>query len=285
MNTNLEKKLDSINNIPTLPSLASQLLELLGSVNVSMTKISKIMEVDPSMTAKVLKTVNSAYYGLRKKVDTLRMAFVILGLNEVSDIVLGLSVVQTFSTKTNTEFDLKRFLEHSAITANISKKLTKLFRIPTHGEEFTAGILHNIGKTIIHQYLEEDSKKIIDLVKNHGLSELEAERIILDSDHCEIGSWLGKKWKLPTGIIQTIEYHHHPEAFPTNLLVPIVNIADSYANEFGYKQDYINSEFKTEELESWIFLEKFTGEINFEELKEKLEPEVEASVNFINSLF
>ena len=114
---------------------------------------------------------------------------------------------------------------------------------------------------------------------------MEAERKILDSDHCEIGSWLGKKWKLPTGIIQTIEYHHHPEAFPTNLLVPIVNIADSYANEFGYKQDYINSEFKTEELESWIFLEKFTGEINFEELKEKLEPEVEASVNFINSLF
>ena len=164
MNTNLEKKLDSINNIPTLPSLASQLLELLGSVDVSMTKISKIMEVDPSMTAKVLKTVNSAYYGLRKKVDTLRMAFVILGLNEVSDIVLGLSVVQTFSTKTNTEFDLKRFLEHSAITANITKKITKTFRIPTHGEEFTAGILHNIGKTIIHQYLEEDSKKIMILI-------------------------------------------------------------------------------------------------------------------------
>ena len=157
----IEKYFYSIDNLPTLPVIAMQLFSLIEE-EASMKKIAKVISSDPSLTTKVLKISNSAFYGVRKKIDTLERALVILGINEINNIVHGISFFKLFPQKNIlNRFDMVKFWEHSLMVAHTARILARKLDIRTHGEEYTSGLIHDIGKLIISQYFQKEFKQII----------------------------------------------------------------------------------------------------------------------------
>lgn len=229
----IERIFYSIDNLPTLPVIAVQLLELIEK-EASMKKISHIINNDPAIAAKILKIANSAYFGARCKVDTVERALVILGINEVSNIVLGLSFLTAFPWKQiDDRFNVVKFWEHSIFVAQTAKLMAKYISMETHGEEYTAGLLHDIGKLILSYYFQNDFVKILDLVFKSDYSTLEAEEKVIGYDHSFLGYLLTKKWNLPLKITKSIKLHHEPEEFKDNKLPAIIYLSDYLAHKLG----------------------------------------------------
>jgi len=269
----IERDFNSIDNLPTLPIIVLDILNLMHQ-NASMQKIGDKMELDPPITTKVLKIANSAYYGMRQRVDTMRRALVILGLNEISNIVMGISVVRSFKSKNGRVFGLEKFWEHSIAVAHFSKLLATEMNINTHGEEYTAGLIHDIGKLIFYQYYPEEYEVITELITEQKVPDYLAEKAVIGCDHMYIGYLLAKKWNLPHNLSQSILYHHNPVNAESNKeLIAIVNIANFLANSMRISQfNIISSEQKTSQALN--ILRPYTSAFSIDQFKSSLAPEV-----------
>ena len=282
----IEQELNEIKNIPTISVVASKLLDQLVDENISMNKISQLMKLDPAITAKVLKIVNSAYYGLRKEIDTLHMALVLPGINEVSKIVMSLSIFRAVGVTEGekTELDRKKFWEHSAQTAYLSTFLCREFRIPVHGEEFTSGLIHDIGKIILDQHYHQDFAMITDIMKKKGLSACDAESMILGATHSQIGAWLAKKWKFPRRLIDVIEYHHNFHNAEENKdLIAVVSLSNILSHQLGDSGNNIYKNHDVEKSETWKHLKDKNPSIDLKKIKPDLEKELNRAKEFLSS--
>ncbi|MDD3050940.1 MAG: HDOD domain-containing protein, partial [Candidatus Cloacimonetes bacterium] len=161
----IQREFDNIRELPTLPIVAVKLLELLRDDNSTLKEITDVMSIDPPIATTVLKVANSVLYALPQRVDSLRRAFVILGANEITNIVLSVSFARTFPwTKGSIYFDRKKYWEHSVVTGYITRLLAKELGIVTHGEEYTAGLIHDIGKIIMDQFFHKEFVQVINLI-------------------------------------------------------------------------------------------------------------------------
>ena len=242
MSANIEyvrNELEKIKSLPTLPVIATKLLHMVDQPDVSMTEISKIIVVDPALTSRVLKIANSPYYGVRNRIDTIKLALVVLGLAEIRNVLLSVSLFRTFGSMDDDDgFDQESFWRHSIAVAHFAKKIARDFRIRTHGEEFTAGLLHDIGKIIIAQYFSDAMSDIRNLMDVKGMPVYEAEEQALGLSHMDIGAWLAEKWKIPDHLTESIRYHHYPNLVMENpLLTNLVCLANLIANYLGINQD------------------------------------------------
>jgi len=227
-----ENKLQAVKKLPTLPTIATQLLELLGHVEVSMQEISRLMEVDPAITAQILKVANSAYYGLRSKVDTVPRALVVLGVNEITNIILSLSLFKSFPNAGASDFDRKAFWTHSGVVGFLSRFFAQRFAVPTHGEEFTAGLMHDIGKIVLDQYFHEAFHEAIVQMEGHTEPGWQIERNLLGMNHADVGAWLGTRWEIPQNILEAVARHHEPQG--AGVIAALVHLADLFAIRAGY---------------------------------------------------
>ncbi|HOE91541.1 MAG TPA: HDOD domain-containing protein [Candidatus Cloacimonadota bacterium] len=281
----IKSVLAKIDNLPTLPVVASELLRIIGTSSTSMSQISELMNNDQSITARVLKIANSAYYGIRNRVDTLRTALVILGINEISNIVVGVSLIKVFDSDDEKLFDYQAFWKHSIYTAHLARWLSRKMAIPFHGEEFTAGLLHDIGKIILDQYFHNEFvsiRKYMELFPQD--QEYEIEQKILGATHMELGYWLADQWKIPTHIQSAIQFHHRPEKATENIelccLINIVNtISNYYVNPIRHERIYreIPSSF------SWGKLNKLK-KLDFADLEREIEEEIEKANSFVEQM-
>ncbi|MDD3051485.1 MAG: HDOD domain-containing protein [Candidatus Cloacimonetes bacterium] len=281
----IEKDMNEIANLPTISIIASKLLDMLVNDNIAMGNISELMQHDPAITAKVLKIVNSAYYGLRKEIDTLKMALVLLGINEITNIVMSLSLFRGFSLddKSVSEFNREAFWEHSSITAYFSQFLGKRMGMKLHGEEFTAGLIHDIGKIILDQYYSEDFSNIVNLSTEHNIRSVEAEKAIIGITHADIGAIIARKWKLPEKLAVVIKYHHNIQKAESDIdLSALICIADILAHVVGDYQREIYENINIEESEAWLVLGEKASNIDLESLKEELIPIAEKAKSFIH---
>ena len=225
----LQKKVETI---PTLPIIVTRIMQLVENPKTAAAEITKVVSLDPALTVKILKVVNSAYYGFPKQITTITHAIMILGFDDVKNIALGVSVFEIFKNKNvkdAVDFDRVAFWQHSIAVGVCTKLLAKRLRYKNPEEAFICGLLHDIGKIIVDQYFHEEFNKIIKLVKDENLLFINAERRINDMDHTEIGRVLAKKWGLPSTIVDSIAYHHNSSAdIENNLLVSIVHAADVF---------------------------------------------------------
>ncbi|MHC4664321.1 MAG: HDOD domain-containing protein, partial [Planctomycetota bacterium] len=206
----LRKKIESIGGLPTLPKVAAEIIARVSNPDSSMKDISKIIHQDPSLAAKILKVANSAFYGLRQEVTTLQLAMVVLGLKKIMNLVASISIFSVFPTRAGRKaIEREKFWLHSAGTGTIARILAQRMELELDGEEFVAGLLHDIGKIVIDQYFHEDFLKILDLIEQ-GKDALEAENTVLGASHAEIGEWIAFHWRLPRSLIAAIRYHHDP---------------------------------------------------------------------------
>jgi len=188
-------------DLPALPSVVSKLIGLVDDPKVSSHDIAKLISSDQAITAKLLRLSNSSYYTFQKEIKTVPFAVSLMGFDTVVNLALSLSVVGRFTTSAvDDNFELMEFWEHSLSVAVVAKRIAEDIMPDAAAEVFTMGILHDIGKLIIHEYLHKEYLEIEKLIIEKDYLSLEAETKILEINHSIVGEFLCKQWKLPVDI-------------------------------------------------------------------------------------
>ena len=239
---NLTRLLETISDLPTLPTVYMRLNRLLQSPNSSATEIARIIESDQALSSKVLRLVNSSFFGFSRRVTQISHAVVLLGFNTVRNTVLSVSVFESFKPTSNNAFDRREFWQHSIATGLIARALARKLKIEQDEEAFSGGILHDLGKLVLDQFLPQQFAQILDVARDQNCSILEAERIILGTDHTEIGEYLMERWNLPHVLVEMVALHHTPSVMRSHpTLVSLVHIGDVLARRLnlGFGGDHL----------------------------------------------
>ncbi|MBN2466914.1 MAG: HDOD domain-containing protein [Deltaproteobacteria bacterium] len=208
----IERIMNSLDKLPTLPTIYTKLSRLLHAPDSTARMISDAIAEDQVVAAKVLKLANSSFYGFAKRIGTLQHAVVILGMNEIKTLVLATSVVKTFHDyKSGHTFDVQEFWEHSLACATASRVLAEAGRLSSPEEVFAGGLLHDIGKLIYALFFSEDFACVMEEVENNEMPIITAEKKIMGLSHADVGRALAVKWNLPEGIVKMISGHHVSE--------------------------------------------------------------------------
>lgn len=217
-----------VEQLPALPGVMARLNEMITDPDASVDEIVRVISMDQSLTARILKIVNSAYYGLERQVSTIRHALIVLGFNEIQQIVVGATVIDLFACQRDDgAFDVWRFWEHSLGCAFLAKRIAKIFHYRVTGEIFVAGLLHDIGKIVLTQYFPDKFSQVLSQIVDHGVSPSEAETATLGTTHGGLGHLLADHWNLPLSISEAIYHHHRPAKGTHNpMMTAIIHLAD-----------------------------------------------------------
>lgn len=210
INEAFKRILDGIEKVPTLPIVVNSILELMENPKTSAEDVNRIIRMDQALASRILKIVNSAFYGFPRQISTVTQAVVILGFNAVKSLALSASVIQIFGTKESDGFDIKAFWEHSICTGVMANMVGRRINYPLPEECLIAGILHGIGKLIFDQYLHSMFIQAVKKAKKDKKLLQQAEREIFGTDHCRVGAMLAEKWRLPLQLVESINYYPHP---------------------------------------------------------------------------
>lgn len=230
----LMKRLTQIDDLPTLPVIAMEVNKMLKDYEISIEKLSGVIEKDQAMVPRILKLVNSSFYGFKSRVANINRAIILLGFNTIRNAVVAVSIIEALAVKKPVEgFDIKEFWMHSVAVAVISKYLAGETRLNPPEDAFTGGLLHDLGKVILSQFFPELFRNVLIFARENNCSFYEAEKKEIYITHANIGTYMARKWKLPESLADTIRYHHalKKNVNDFNLLI-LVHTADTIANSF-----------------------------------------------------
>jgi putative nucleotidyltransferase with HDIG domain len=232
-------KLQLIENLPTLPVIVQQVQKLIDNPNSNMSQIATIITRDQAIAARVVRLINSAYYGFGGKISSIQQAIMLLGLNTVKNLVIGVSVVKSFAeTGEASIFDRQKFWLHSFACATCARQMAKPLNREEPEDFFMAGLLHDIGVLILDQFFHEEFVSIIQRVTKTKEELIAAERATIGLDHCEIGAFIAEKWKIPEFLRIAIRLHHRPVFSQVGTeqvrrIVAAVHVADTIVSGRG----------------------------------------------------
>lgn len=197
-------------SVPTLPAVAMQLLEMTSNPDVKLTEIAELIQNDPGLASKVLKTVNSSFYGLPKPCPSIERAIAMLGLRAVKSLVLGFSMVN-LTRGLSDGVDLNQFWKHTIISAAAARQIALIAQVSEPDEVFAAALFQDIGVLTMLAAQPDLYCPLLEAIgsNHHALPGLERGRFGLD--HIEVGAALAEKWKMPDQIVSAIRHHHDPD--------------------------------------------------------------------------
>jgi HD-like signal output (HDOD) protein len=204
----LTKVLSRVGDLPAIPGIVQQVLTLTNDPKSDLGQISDVVQRDPALTAKVLRVSNSSYYGMRQYVGTLKLALVVLGMREIRNISLGIAVFGTLRNETTDAFLPEHFWRHSLETAALCKKLSEVLQLRLQGEDFIAGLLHDMGQLILWRQLGPEYNEVYLKSMETGRELCELERARFGFDHGDAAAALGEQWNLPKTLTDAIWHHH-----------------------------------------------------------------------------
>jgi HD-like signal output (HDOD) protein len=216
--------------LASLPHIFTEINRVVNDPRSSATHVADVISKDPNLTTKLLKIVNSSFYGLPSKVDTISRAVTILGNKQLSTLALGTSVLTIFGDIPADLVDMESFWEHSIACGVAARMIAQHKNIAYTERLFVAGLLHDIGRIIIYKHLPTQGREVLLHARRTGCLLRSAEIEMLGSDHTQIGGMLIKKWKLPTVLEEALAYHHQPTLSPHLLEAGIVHVADILIN-------------------------------------------------------
>lgn len=217
MNPEILDKVLSCDRLPSMPAVAMRVIELTNSNRTSMKEIAEVIANDQGLSQKVLRTVNSSFYGLSKPCTTINQAMVMLGLNAVKMLALGFSLVSTIKSRGG-GFDYQAYWRRGLLSAVAAKCVAAETRIGHDEEAFLAGLLQDVGMVAMFEALGSDYVDVLQRVgdDHRGLSR--AEQAEFEMTHAEVGGLLAAKWKLPPDLAVPIRFHERPTAAPGDYL-------------------------------------------------------------------
>jgi putative nucleotidyltransferase with HDIG domain len=222
-------KIEKINNLPTLPSIALAVNKRLKDYDAPMEDLVALLEKDQSMVMKILRLVNSSFFGLKSTVKSVGHAVTLLGYNTVQNAVVTVSVIESLTLKNKIQdFEIDDFWKHSISVAVMSKFIAAHTRLASPEDAFTSGLLHDIGKIIWANFFPDELVCILREMQDNKMTFRDAEKALDLPGHSLMGSVLAKRWMLPTAMIESIKYHHSPKNGQTNgRLTDVVRLSDN----------------------------------------------------------
>jgi len=246
LNKSVAALLDKPIDLPSAPFVVERLHSLISSDETSSHQIAEVVETDQAFTARILKLVNSPFYGFARQIRSVEEAITILGLNAVHQLLLATSVLQTLGSGSYV-LDARDFWRHSFGVGSLARRLLVREDSDVQGEALSSGILHDIGRLLL---LKADPQRFsVFLADRTTAYDINKEREFFGIDHQELGAMLAEKWRFPNGVTAAIRYHHAPaRATSHRRLVATINVADMvcHAMQIGNSgRDYV-TEFAPE---------------------------------------
>jgi putative nucleotidyltransferase with HDIG domain len=205
----IERYVQKIEQIPTLPIVSKQIMDLLGDEDVSVKKVGELIEKDQAMALKVLKIANSSFYGTLTKVSTIDHALVVLGLAEVKAILLAFSI-HNFFYSNNNGYERSRFWKHAIVCSQVARFLARHFRMAMDESVFLSGLIHDMGKVVFDHYFHEEFVRVVEHVNQHNGTFSTAEKEIMGITHYQVAAKLLQQWRFPEKVVTQVFYHHAP---------------------------------------------------------------------------
>jgi HD-like signal output (HDOD) protein len=219
--------------LTTLPAIFNRINEAIMKPSSSSHDIADLISKDTSLSARLLKLVNSAFYGYPSQIDSLARAVSIVGTNQLNMLAFGIDITSAFKNIPGDYINMDSFWRHSILCGIIARLIAAQKNIQNTERLFLAGMLHDVGRLVIYIYAPRHAVKILEQSRETGqlLSSLETEN--LGGDHAEIGGLLLQVWKLPQSLETAVRHHHASNCNPNGLESAIVHIADVAAKALG----------------------------------------------------
>jgi HD-like signal output (HDOD) protein len=271
----------ALSNVYNLPAMSSTMLEvskLLDDPTTNTSSLSKMIGKDQGLSTKILSIANSPLYGLTRKVSTIDFAILIIGYQDIKNIVVALTMVDSFKNKSDKYLDQKEFWMHSMLSGTACKRVAEDLGFRIGSEAFVAGLLHDLGIPVMHKFFKNEFESLVEEFATSEAPVLDVERKYLGMDHQEIGNFLAIKWHLPEHLTNSILYHHKPSEAPEqDVLTSIVHLVDYMTQKLEIGSFYLDKGLQLdssilatlgigseEELESFVenYRELFTNEVS-----------------------
>lgn len=202
-------KIEKVNNLPTLPSIALAVNKLLKDYDSPMENLVALLEKDQSLVMKILRLVNSSFFGFKSKVKSVAHAVTLMGYNTIQNAVVTVSVIEALTLKNKIDsFEIDDFWRHSISVAVMSKFIAMHTKLCSPEDAFTSGLLHDIGKIIWANFFPDELIRILQEIEKNHVTFFDAEKALDLPNHSMLGSILAKRWMLPTAMVGSIKYHH-----------------------------------------------------------------------------
>jgi len=219
MATNTIRRLNSVKDLPTIPEIALRAQQLIYSDESDAAGLARLVEQDPSLTAKVLQLANSGFYGAASRISSVPTAITRLGFNEIGDLVIATAVIKELSRQSPHRLDYRQFWRHALTAAHMAGIAAQANGVRSGMVDrhalYLSGLMHDIGILIYDQFFHEEFQEILDYAAAHELSYLEAERAVAPKDsHAALGAALLEIWKLTPAVINGVRFHHAPDKAP-----------------------------------------------------------------------
>lgn len=222
----IQTRVKSCPRLPSLRTIDAALRELLNADQRYTSQISEVIRRDPSLTARLLRLVNSVYYGLTSPITSIEEAVFYLGVRQIRQLATVTPVIEDFQRMVGDSlFDWREFWRHCIGVAIMTREVISCVQVPNDETDYVAGLVHDVGKIVMASafpahFCEVQRKASL------GGNLMEAERELFGLSHAELGAMYLRDHKLPRVIVETAEFHHHPERAPGNPIVAAVQIAD-----------------------------------------------------------
>jgi len=209
----LEKLFDRIGEVSSLPTVVMRILEVVNDESTGGDDLLRAIGGDPALATRILRTVNSASYGLRRVVTDLKSAINLLGFREIRNLALTVYVARSFKEGVGYRtYSREALWNHMVAVATAAKLVAKVSGRANGDEAYLAGLLHDLGFILIDQHIHHRFRKVIDALNENALT-CAIEHEALGFDHTEIGEFVARKWRFPTQVTDAIRYHHTPGAY------------------------------------------------------------------------
>lgn len=235
MSNDKEKLIKFAGDLPSMPMVATKVMQLIEDEKVTVDELAKVVSSDPAMAARIMKISNSAYYGCQRQIQTLPGAIMLLGFNTLKSLVIVASVKEVFKPSGLME---NMLWEHSFGAGLAARIIAKETRAVNPEEAFLAGLLQDIGKIILYHHDRQKFQLIIERYYNEGILFEEAEKAVYPFSHSKLGGYVLKKWNLPEVMVTAVT-HHHTFDFPDPTdsyqcnMTAIASLADQFCIKLG----------------------------------------------------
>jgi putative nucleotidyltransferase with HDIG domain len=228
-------RLRNCQRLPSLGSVNSALRELLGAEQRYTSQIAEVIRRDPSLTARLLRLVNSVYYGLTTPINGIEEAVFYLGVRQIRQLAMVTPIVEDFQKLAgNTPFDWRSFWQHCIGTAILTREVISSFQSLNDEADYVAGLIHDVGKIAMAAAFPEEFQQLQEMQKDSTEDLLSLEKQLIGVDHTELGAIYLQQHSLPPVLVEAVRWHHQPEkAGEYAPLVAAVQIADLLCRQAG----------------------------------------------------
>jgi HD-like signal output (HDOD) protein len=264
-NPALRRIVAEMKSLPSLPPLYTEMMEAAQNLDAPIAAIAEVISRDAGMTAKILQLVNSAFFGLSRRISSAEEAINMLGLDMVRALVIAMQVDVQVDAATLPGFSADALRRHSLFVGKLAKQIARAEGGDQRQCEdaYTSGLLHDCGKLVLAMQMPEMYEKALEQSQREAVPMFECENAILGSNHAQVGAYLMGLWGLPAAIIEALAFHHQPQLCPAEGFRPLTAVyaANWLAHTMGsstpvsstapLNHDYIESLHLMDRIETW----------------------------------